>query len=102
MGQTHQFQCRACSYSVFVSGGPDVGMTFATQTIACAKCKELRDVVISEKPWEVMRNEGRRLPLRCPRKRTAKHPVKAWSAGGPCPKCGGTMKRGALEGPLWD
>ena len=72
MGQHFQFRCDGCGYEAEASGGPDVGMAVATQTIACAKCKELVDVVTSK-----------------------------WKAGGPCPRCGEKMRTGGLTA-LWD
>jgi hypothetical protein len=34
-----------------------------------------------------------RLSLRCPRSRTALHPVAPWSAADPCPRCGDEIVR---------
>ena len=98
MGQHFQFRCEHCSYEAVVSGGPDLGMMSRTQTITCAKCKELADVVTSEEPWN---SRAPKLPPRCPRRRTAKHPVKRWTAGGPCPRCGAALQKGELVA-LWD
>ena len=99
MGQHSRFRCDACGYEAVVSGGPDVGFAVATQTIACAKCKELFDVVTSEDPGNP---KAPKIPLRCPRSRTAKHPVKPWKSNGPCPGCGGKMLTSREMEELWD
>ena len=46
MGRTYSFECPKCEYRVQVAGGADEGAHFAVQTIACADCRELYDVVI--------------------------------------------------------
>jgi hypothetical protein len=69
-----------------------------SETIACAKCKQLFDAVTSEDPGNP---KARRVPLRCPRSRTVRHPVKAWKAGDSCPRCGGRMPKGQLLA-MWD
>jgi hypothetical protein len=99
MGQLVQFRCDGCSYEAEVSGGPDCGFSVRTQTIACGKCKQLFDVVTSNDPGNP---KARKVPLRCPRKRTAKHPVKAWNNGDACPRCGGTMQGGDESSVMWD
>jgi hypothetical protein len=98
LGEHFQFRCDACGYEAVVSGGPDVGFAVATRTIACAKCKQLFDAVTSEDPGNP---KARRVPLRCPRSRTVRHPVKAWKAGDSCPRCGGRMPKGQLLA-MWD
>jgi hypothetical protein len=98
MGHRSQFRCEGCACEATVSGGPDVGMAAATQTISCAKCKQLFDVVTSEAPWDP---QAARLPLRCPRSRTAKHQVTPWAEGDPCPCCGGSMSNTGLV-VMWD
>ena len=50
MGRTYSFECSRCGYRVRVAGGADEGEHFAVQTIACADCKELHDVVTRFKP----------------------------------------------------
>jgi hypothetical protein len=99
MGKLVQFRCDACEYEAKVSGGPDVGMEVATQTIACARCKQLSDVVTSKNAWDP---KPVRLPLRCPRSRTAVHPVAPWSVADPCPRCGGAMRDTGEVMVLWD
>ena len=96
MGERFGFRCDACAYEVTVPGGPDLGMGVATQTVACAKCKSLFDVVTSENPGRV---DAPSVPLRCPRRRA--HRVTAWNGGDPCPRCHGAMRpTDVLE--LWD
>ncbi len=96
MGERFGFRCEACAYEVTVSGGPDLGMAVATQTIACAKCKRLFDVVTSEDPGRL---DAPSVPLRCPRSQA--HQVTAWNGGDHCPRCRGAMSVTA-EVELWD
>ena len=99
MGQRFLFQCDACTYSVEVSGGPDVGMSVATQTVACAKCKQLFDVVTSEDPGNAAAPAA---PLRCPRSRGSTHRVTAWNCGDPCPRCNGVVRVTGDAVVMWD
>jgi hypothetical protein len=99
MGQYFQFRCDACGYKAEVSGGADCGFSVATQTISCAKCRELVDLVTSNDPGNP---KARKLPLRCPRSRTVKHPVRTWNAGGPCPRCGDKMRDTGELLVMWD
>jgi hypothetical protein len=98
VGQHFQFQCDACGYEAAVTGGRDVGFAVATRTIACSTCKQLFDVVTSEDPGNP---KAPKVPLRCPSSLNVRHPVKAWKAGGPCPRCGGRMPKGQLLA-MWD
>jgi len=97
MGIHYLFECKSCGYSCEVSGGDDCGMIARTTTIICYKCKELHDVVTSEKPWEEQVVEVE--TLKCPKSK--RHKAKKWEHPGPCPKCGQIMKRG-VETCLWD
>jgi len=109
MGSWLLFTCPSCGYAATVSGGADVGMRCATQTIVCKTCKELADVVThssEDGTWPPLSKdeaEGAEerppIPIRCPE--SAAHPVEPWSAGGPCPKCGVAMGEGELDA-LWD
>jgi len=99
MGQHFQFRCDACAYEAEVSGGPDCGFTFATQTIACAKCKQLFDVVTSNTPWKT---DAPASPLRCPRSRGSTHRVTPWSGGDPCPRCSGSTRVTGEAIVMWD
>jgi hypothetical protein len=99
MGQLFAFRCDACGYKAEVSGGPDVGMAVATQTVSCAACKRLFDAVTSEDPGN---DTAPKVPLRCPRSRGAKHRVSAWNGGDPCPRCLGPMRVTDDGTVLWD
>jgi hypothetical protein len=94
MGTRFEFNCRACGYSAMVSGGPDVGMTVRTVTIACDTCKKLRDAVVEEFGAVVGGSESGGPPPappgspQCPGSRTRVHKTRLWTAPGPCPRCG--------------
>src|SRR5712671_1505769 len=45
MGRSYWFECSKCGYRAKVSGGPDRGLHFFVQTIACLDCKQLFDAV---------------------------------------------------------
>ena len=96
MGERFGFRCEACAYEVTVSGGPDLGMAVATQTIACAKCKRLFDVVTSEDPGRLGRAVGTATVSAKPGT-----PGHAWNGGDHCPRCRGAMSVTA-EVELWD
>jgi len=46
MGRSYWFDCSKCGYRAKVSGGADRGLHFFVQTVACADCRQLHDVVI--------------------------------------------------------
>jgi len=58
MGRSYLFQCCKCGYQALVSGGPDRGLDFIVQTIACRDCKELYDAVVRLKE---VKEAGRKL-----------------------------------------
>src|SRR3954464_12947488 len=100
MGLMNLFVCDDCGYSAEVAGGRDYGGVSHVQTMACAACRELVDVVVVTEWREPERVEA---IGRCPRCRSSddlapwgqsqpfpapgaadQHPV--W---GLCPRCGG-------------
>jgi hypothetical protein len=74
-------------------------MTVATQTVTCAKCKSLFDVMTSEDPGNP---DAPTVPFRCPRSRGSTHRVTAWNGGDPCPRCNGRMRVAGEVRVLWD
>lgn len=46
MGQINKFSCDKCGHTIEVSGGPDCGMTTATDTMFCKSCMDLVDIVV--------------------------------------------------------
>lgn len=84
MGETRTFCCTKCGYSAQVSGGNDVGMTFATTTVLCEGCRELMDVVTGEPENLVTSVEPR-----CPKRK--RHRVRRWAHPDVCPRCGDSM-----------
>jgi len=122
MGRTYSFECPKCEYRVQVAGGADEGAHFAVQTIACADCRELYDVVIRFKasPRLAENPPGNapkvaaalaRLPLRGPRlwlkfkpacPVSPRHFFRLWKRPGKCPRCGTFLEPGALPYRVWD
>ncbi len=45
MGRSYWFECSKCGYRAQVSGGPDRGLNFFLQTVACSDCRQLFDAV---------------------------------------------------------
>ena len=98
MGTYYQFTCGECDFETEVSGGFDIGMVAATQTIICRDCGNLVDVLVGDAPTTDPEDVVS-MTLHCPT--STRHEVAQWNHPGPCPKCGKTMTRGA-ETVLWD
>lgn len=98
MGTVYQYTCDQCSFETEVSGGFDVGMVSATQTISCRECGQLYDVVVGDSQ-KTRSEDVTRMPLRCPESK--QHNVVPWTHPGPCPNCGATMTQGDMI-ILWD
>ena len=105
MGAGFRFSCRTCGYQADVSGGLNFGMMSVTHTVSCPRCRELSDLPVSEKPWEIMGtplargDEGETVQavwmakrISCGRDR--RHTAQLWSHPGPCPRCGETLVQG--------
>jgi hypothetical protein len=105
MGWRQTYRCDSCRLEATVSGGKDQGFYVETETRYCPHCRSLDDVGLSL--WCKDLLPGLLPPSRieglleaekdfglCPScKRLGGVP---WSAGNPCPKCGGNMQ--AVEG----
>jgi hypothetical protein len=122
MGRTYSFECPKCEYRVHVAGGTDEGAHFAVQTIACADCRALYDVVTRFKASPRQRENPpptapkvvavlARLPLPGPRHWlkfkpacpvSPRHFFRLWKQPGKCPKCGTFLEPGALPYRVWD
>ena len=94
MGSLYQFCCQDCGYQVQISGGKDIGMGCATNTIVCNDCRELYDVLTSDEPWLAIKADWQPKNYTCPK--TKKHRAELWEHPGACPKCGCRMTRGQL------
>ena len=97
MGALYQFTCGKCGYTAEASGGQDRGMRIEVQTVSCAECKALVDVVVRQDADAVPKPRAAR-PV-CPENR--KHRVTRWTDGDPCPRCGEPMPPG-VSIALWD
>jgi hypothetical protein len=103
MGRSNQYACEVCGFRALVSGGADRGFFVRTQTMFCADCKTLADVVTDRTydpthPCSPLKDEE--LSRVCPR--CSGRELKAWNDGDGCPLCGADklINGGALE--LWD
>ena len=97
MGTCYQFTC-SCGFQAEVSGGFDVGMIAATQTVACRNCGTLEDVHVGDAPTTSSEDVAK-MSLHCPKSR--RHQITQWNHPGPCPRCGETMTRGSMT-MMWD
>ena len=122
MGRTYLFECSKCGYHARVAGGADEGEHFAVQTLACADCKLLHDVVVRFKisPWTANNLSStapkfamalNRLPPRgvrqwlkfkpaCPV--ASWHRIRIWKRPDKCPKCGNFLEQNAIPFRIWD
>jgi hypothetical protein len=99
MGCRFRFSCPACGFSAEVSGGADGGFVHITTTIVCDDCKTLHDITTEYVDGSEESKLWKKPVFRCPR--SAKHGIREWKDGDPCPKCGGKMENeGATT--LWD
>ena len=98
MGTRYQFSCGACGFDVETSGGFDIGMVAATQTISCQDCRSLVDVHAGDAPTTTPEDVAT-MALCCPE--SPRHKVAHWNHPDPCPKRGKTMTRGPST-MLWD
>lgn len=98
MGSLYRFTCSSCGFEAGVSGGFDVGMRAATQTITCRDCRNLEDVYVGDAPTTSPEDVAEET-LHC--SKSPLHAVAKWNHPGPCPGCGETMARGDLT-TLWD
>src|ERR1700690_3849922 len=122
MGRAYLFECSKCGYPARVAGGADDGEHFAVQTIACADCKSLHDVVTRYKaspgPMEnpppitpKFAAVSNRLPPRgarpwlkskpvCPV--SPWHRIRIWRQPDKCPRCGTFLEPNGIPFRLWD
>ncbi len=110
MGMTATYKCQSCGLSAKVSGGRDVGKYASTQTVWCAHCREIQDVMVRHqagfgrrcKFCDAMPNI-RRAPDTDIDKAIVLHDdtprcftcgtqrLQAWNSKDPCPACSGEI-----------
>ena len=99
MGSLYQFTCK-CGYETQVSGGPEMGFMVKTQTMTCADCQQLVDVITGPPLPNMPLDEDLNNSIgKCPQ--SSRTNINIWPDTRPCPKCGETMQQGDL-GVLWD
>lgn len=122
MGMLYDFTCGGCGYAATASGGMDRGADVVCVTVHCLNCRELMDVLagrlflddpplpppprlgappVAPPPGPMVPpdEEFSEVKWRC---RTGRfHRLEPWTPPGPCPKCGGVIKRGEPVG-IWD
>ena len=96
MGDAFEFKCSKCGYTVEACGGTECGMRVTLTTIECLDCRKLADVVTHQFKSVLDSIEIRPCCLK-----SAKHRIRLWKSGDPCPRCQGAMKKTGLAS-LWD
>jgi Zn finger protein HypA/HybF involved in hydrogenase expression len=103
VGTTHRFVCETCSHAFDSSDGEDSGFLACVQSMTCADCEDVVDVITGTTPAvpAEVEVELRRRVGRCPLCDAAD--LIEWDSSKPCPKCGGRVAVDP-EGPttLWD
>ena len=90
MGTWERYFGSQCDYKATVSGGDDVGMGAATTTIHCYSCKEISDVVTTEKLRLATDKDWVPTEYHCAR--SEGHQVELWAGPAECPKCSTAME----------
>ncbi len=95
MAEPREYECITCSRRAVVAGGPGAGMHGRTTTVGCCECGQLDDVVVARRvdgsafsPDDDMSGD---LMPKC--RAFGADAVVLWTAGDPCPRCGGRMTR---------
>ena len=121
MGTLFAFSCPGCGYRAEVCGGLGYGMQDVDHTVSCPTCRELSDLELPCKRWEIMDDLEQRweimddqdrptlqgaprpawLPERVRCALDRRHKATLWEHPGPCPRCGVTLARGEMT-VLWD
>ncbi len=97
MGQYFKFMCDKCEYTNSVSGGPDRGFIYATNTFVCKDCKDIFDAVTET--FTDKSNDNKEFSNICP---TCKNNnIEIWEPKN-CPKCGTPMQIDESITMLWD
>lgn len=97
MGFSQSYRCKTCGLAATVSGGDDFGFIAKTQTRYCAQCQKLIDVCVGL--WEQTLPAGEQFG-ECHFCKTLTE--QRWSAGDPCPRCGGEVEATGEEMLDWD
>lgn len=101
MGCTLNLTCPGCGYTAEVSGAPDCGFVSATETVHCLDCRELYDIVTSERAADDNALPWVDRPRRCPKRKS--HRLEEWTLPGPCPRCAHPITQDDAQiASLWD
>ena len=87
-----RYQCPKCEYEFNALAGAGM-MGIEYDIFVCRECAELCNVEVYDHIRE------RKIRPQCSESKS--HHVEAWSAPGPCPKCGATVEEGECFG-CWD
>ena len=108
MGSAADYTCPQCGYHVeHMVSGYDVGMASHVVGVSCDDCRALRVARVPGKPSDASARAAAaavaagHVPagVRCPH--SARHHLTVWTAPGPCPRCGTTLRQGKNV-VLWD
>ena len=104
MGMTFHVRCKGCDLTADVSGGRDRGFFISTETMFCASCQTLVDVLTgytndpSHPIPSSMADKDARFG-HCPRCNGEQ--LTPWRLRKPCPRCGGEIEMSGIP-TLWD
>lgn len=101
MGCRFLLTCPGCGYSAEISGAPDCGFVSATETVHCFDCRELYDIITSQRASEKENEPWVDQPRHCPEQEG--HRIEEWTLPGPCPHCAHLVTQdNAQIAALWD
>ena len=94
MSGRRQYECALCDRRAVVVGGPGHDLHNRTTTVGCCECGQLDDVVVARRidgsafsPDHDMADD---LMPKC--RACGADAVMVWTAGDPCPRCGGSLE----------
>jgi hypothetical protein len=93
MSKRKYHECPTCRRHATVVGGRGVEIGTSTVTVGCCECGQLDDIVVARRIDGSSLSPDHDMPggamPRC--RACGADAVVAWSAGDPCPRCGGPL-----------
>ncbi len=105
MGRSNTFKCSSCGLTAVVSGGPDRGMSFFTETVWCGECRLLQDVTVKKTKVRFQQNVAPKnmIDVRPKCSKCKSENVTIWHKDQACPVCSGKVSVDPNgECDLWD
>ena len=99
MGMHLEHRCAGCGYTTTVSGRRDFGFAAVTETMACADCREVTDVLVEQ--TALFEKPAGPVAPSCRRCGADEAALTLWRSGDPCPRCGRPLPAGRIVAH-WD